>query len=65
MAHKIFIKKITRDYEVKPTIFERYVLWSMGLTANWLTLFLIGLFMLAITATMFVILGLFVVFEGI
>jgi len=63
MAHKIYIKKISRDYHVKPSNFERYVLWNMGLTDNWLIL--LGLFMLAITLTMFVILGLFVVFEGI
>ena len=65
MAHKIYLKKISRDYDLKPSLFERYVLWSMESTENWLLLFFIGLFMLAITATMFVILGLFVVFEGI
>jgi hypothetical protein len=64
MPHKIYIKKITRDYEVKPTIFERYVLWSMKLTEDWLFLFIIGLFLLSITLTMFVILGLFIVFGG-
>ena len=65
MPHKIYIKKIKRDYEVKLTIFERYVLWSIKLTENWLILFLIRLFMLVITLTIFVILGLFVFFEGI
>lgn len=64
MPHKIYIKKISRDPHVKPSIFERYVLWSMGLTENWLILFLIELFMLVITLTMFVIMGLFVNFEG-
>ena len=65
MAHKIYIKKISRDHHVKPSIFERYVLWSMKLTEDWLFLFIIGLFLLSITITMFVILGLSVVFEGI
>ena len=64
MPHKIYIKKIKRDYEVKPTIFERYVLWSMKLTEDWLFLFIIGLFLLSITLTMFVILGLLIVFGG-
>jgi hypothetical protein len=64
MPHKIYIKKIKRDYEVKPTIFERYVLWSMKLTNDWLFLFIIGLFLLSITLTMFVILGLLIVFGG-
>jgi hypothetical protein len=57
-------KKIKRDYEVKHTIFERYVLWSMKLTNDWLFLFIIGLFLLSITLTMFVILGLLIVFGG-
>lgn len=64
MPHKIYIKKIKRDYEVKPTIFERYVLWSMKLTDDWLVLFIIGLVLLSITLTMFVILGLLIVFGG-
>lgn len=64
MPHKIYIKKIKRDYEVKPTIFERYVLWSMKLTEDWLFLFIIGLFLLSITLTMFVILGLLIAFGG-
>lgn len=65
MAHKIFIKKITRDYKFKPTIFERYVLWSMGIADNWLFLFIIGLFMMAITLTLYAILGFIMIFEGI
>lgn len=64
MPHKIYIKKIKRDHEVKHTIFERYVLWSMKLTEDWLFLFIIGLFLLSITLTMFVILGLLIVFGG-
>lgn len=62
MAHKIYLKKITRDYNVKPTIFERYVLWSMKLTEEWLFFFIIAIFLLVSTIILLIYIALLAIF---